>query len=327
MPARSLTEGVALTLVTAATAAPSLHNTQPWRFRLDRAARTVHVHSAPRLQLPATDPDGRAVHISVGAALRNLQAAAVHQGWEPVTRLLPCPGTPDLLAAVRLAGPPRAALLQRPDLHRAIWRRRSSRLPFTPEPVPETVLTELADAARLDGAELHRPGPGERADWLRLTAEAELRNSLDPARRAESGSCVSGPRRDWGLPAYACGPADSAGLLPVRAFDPERPRGHTVFESEPQLLLLTTAHDSPADWLRAGQALQHVLLVLTLHGVRASLLHQAMEWPDLRRRLARPGARHHVPQVLLRVGYGPAGFPTPRRPAPTVLDELVRLPA
>ncbi|MFD0352072.1 hypothetical protein ACFQ0M_49835 [Kitasatospora aburaviensis] len=55
-----------------------------------------------------------------------------------------------------------------------------------------------------------------------------------------------------------------------------------AYESEPQLLLLTTRHDGRADWLRAGQALQHALLLLTLRGLRASLFHQAMEWPDLR---------------------------------------------
>jgi hypothetical protein len=64
------------------------------------------------------------------------------------------------------------------------------------------------------------------------------------------------------------------------------------------------------DWLRAGQALQRVLLAATRHGVRTSMLHQAMEWPDLRAAMA--GSRRRCrPQLLIRFGYGPDGGSTP----------------
>jgi hypothetical protein len=97
----------------------------------------------------------------------------------------------------------------------------------------------------------------------------------------------------------------------MREFGPGRAKA--VFEPDPQLLLLTTPHDHRADWLRAGQAMQHALLLLTLHGLRASLLHQALEWPDLRARMTQTSTERCAPQMLLRIGYGPAGFPTPRR--------------
>lgn len=302
-------------LIAAASAAPSLHNCQPWRFRLDRTTRTVFVHALPQRAPVLTDPDTRAVHISVGAALGNLQAAAVHLGWEPVVRLLPRPEQPDLLATVRLAGPPRAALLRRPDLYQAIWRRRSSRLPFSTEPVPGAVLAELAEAARLDGADLHRPGPSERRALLDLTARAERRNLHHPGRHAENLAALTAPGTHVGIPAYALGPQDSTGTVPLRTFAGPTdglPRERAAFEADPQLLMLTTRHDRRADWLRAGQALQHVLLLLTLHGLRASMLHQALEWPDLRAQMADPEHGRCAPQMLLRIGYGPAGCPTPR---------------
>ncbi|WP_457030497.1 Acg family FMN-binding oxidoreductase [Kitasatospora sp. P5_F3] len=301
-------------LVAAAAAAPSIHNSQPWRFGSTQEAGVLAVHAAPERALPLTDPDTRALHISVGAALCNLKAAAIHLDREPVIRLLPHPDEPDLLATVRLAGRPRAGLLRRPDLHQAIWRRRSSRLPFSLVPVPEAVLNELTEAARLEGAELHRPGPAERARLLGLTAVAESRNVLDPGRRAESLAWTAGSGDTHGLPAYAFGPQDVTGRLPMRSFggQDQPPRDRAAFESDPQLLLLTTRHDRRADWLRAGQALQHVLLLLTLHGLRASMLHQALEWPDLRARTTTTDAGRCAPQMLLRIGYGPAGFPTPR---------------
>ncbi|WP_324607621.1 Acg family FMN-binding oxidoreductase [Streptomyces sp. NRRL WC-3742] len=296
----------------------------PGGSAFDAPARTIHVHAASRYALRATDPDARALHVSVGAALCNLAAAAVHLGREPVVRLLPRPEVPDLLATVRLAGRPRAALLRRPDLYRAIWRRRSSRLPFSPEPVPGTVLAELTAAARLDGADLRRPDRHERTRLLDLTAEAERRSTTDPERRAETLACITDPKDTRGLPAYAIGPQDTAGQLPMRAFAGQQDglvRQRAAFEPDPQLLLLTTGHDRRADWLRAGQALQHALLLLTLHGLRASMLHQALEWPDLRPRMAVTSPDRCAPQMLLRIGYGPAGYPTPRHHAAALFGQ------
>ncbi|MBP0450550.1 hypothetical protein J5Y04_13475 [Kitasatospora sp. RG8] len=90
------------------------------------------------------------------------------------------------------------------------------------------------------------------------------------------------------------------------------PRERAAFEGDPQLRMLTTRHDRRADWLRAGRALRHVLLLLTLHGLRASMLHQALERPDLHAQLASPEHGRCAPQMLLRIAYGPAGCPTPR---------------
>jgi hypothetical protein len=92
-------------LLRSATLAPSMHNTQPWRFRVLRASQTIELHADPSRMLPYGDPHGRAVHIACGAALFNLRLAVAVAGREPVVRLFPDPGQPQLLAALRLAGP------------------------------------------------------------------------------------------------------------------------------------------------------------------------------------------------------------------------------
>ncbi|MER7181367.1 hypothetical protein ABT404_18120, partial [Streptomyces hyaluromycini] len=109
--------------------------------------------------------------------------------------------------------------------------------------------------------------------------------------------------------------------VPMRDFGAHRHRDALTavpFERHPCLFVLSTDHDSRADWLRAGQALEHVLLVATAHGVQASLLHQALEWPDLRDQLIPPAnGRPRHPQMVIRAGYGPDGPPSPRLPVPT----------
>ena len=73
-------------LVAAATLAPSMHNTQPWRFRYEPASQTIELYADPARMLRFGDPDGRAAHIACGAALLNLRLAAVVAGRQPVLR-------------------------------------------------------------------------------------------------------------------------------------------------------------------------------------------------------------------------------------------------
>ncbi|HEY4853290.1 MAG TPA: nitroreductase family protein, partial [Streptosporangiaceae bacterium] len=91
-------------LLQAAVAAPSMHNTQPWRFRVRHASRTIELRADLARQLPCSDPDGRGVHIACGAAVFNLRLAAAVAGWQASVLLLPDAGTPLLLATIRLGG-------------------------------------------------------------------------------------------------------------------------------------------------------------------------------------------------------------------------------
>ncbi|WP_042418211.1 Acg family FMN-binding oxidoreductase [Streptacidiphilus anmyonensis] len=312
-------------LVSAAVAAPSMHNTQPWRFRLEPRTHTVEIRAALDRELRAEDPEGRGLHVSVGAAAFNLRLAVAHRGWEPVLRLLPDPHEPQLLASVRLTGRSSSAAGTRArDLYDQIWRRHSSRQPFSPQAIPRALRAELVDAAHTEGALLHLPDLDESRRLLALTREAEVRTTTDRARREESRRWVRPPAATgFGIPPEALGPQDAAGHVPMRDFTSLQPSTRLPslpFEPRPQVAVLSTAHDRRADWLRAGLALQHVLLLATRDQVRTSLLHQAIEWPDLRWMLrdTRNGPEHV--QMLIRLGYGPDGPTTPRAAASSTVD-------
>ena len=103
-----------------------MHNTQPWRFPVRDAGRTIELRADSAQQLPYSDPSGRAAHIACGAALFNLRLAAAVAGQGADVRLLPDPREPLPLATVQLAGPYRAAPAQS-ELHAAIDPRQTNR--------------------------------------------------------------------------------------------------------------------------------------------------------------------------------------------------------
>jgi len=323
MPTAVLDAWTLEALVSASVAAPSIYNTQPWRFRLDPDTITLEIRAATDRGLRHTDPAGRALHVSVGCALLNLRIAVAHFGWQPVTRLLPRPDEPDLLATVRLGGPARSSA--NPRLYDALWQRHSSRFPYADRPLPTAVLAELAEAAHAEGALLGRPGPAGTDRLLHVIREAEQRNTADPDRAAESRRWVQDPdHTGLGVPPGAVGPQDHRDRLPMRDFGAHRnpaALASRTFESRPSIAVLSTAHDRRTDWLRAGQALERVLLVATVYGLKASLLHQALEWPDLRERLlTTPDERGAHAQMVIRLGYGPEGPDSPRRTAAQALE-------
>lgn len=318
MRTRDIDAPAVQTLLAAAVAAPSIHNTQPWRFGLDADNGSVEVRTAAGRRLPLTDPDLRARHLSVGAAVFNLRVAAAYLGWVPVVRLLPAEDDPELLAIVHLAEADGDGTPSLRPLYEAVERRHSSRLPFTGRPVPEAIVTEMVAAARTQGARLEVPDIVRTRRLLRLTQAGEVRNASHPGRTEEAHGWLSTPGLDcgYGIPVTAVGALDASGRIPMRDFTGQLPVPHLPalpFERHAQVALLWTARDRPEDWLRAGQALQHVLLTATSYGVRTSILHQAMEWGDLRAAVS--GSRRRCPQLLIRFGYGPEGGRTPRAAA------------
>ncbi|TMS00276.1 Acg family FMN-binding oxidoreductase [Nonomuraea basaltis] len=298
-------------LLVAAGQAPSVLNTQPWRFRV-AGHELVELYSDAERRLRVSDPRGRSRHVSCGAALFNLRLAVRTAGRRPMVFLLPAPEEePDLLAAVRVGAALPATAEQR-ELYDLIPVRRTSRRPFFDRRIPPAVMAELRLAASREGARLVPLDRHGTADTLDYAAMAEDELSHDHDYRAElSAWTMRGALYD-GVPDYAHGPHALRDPSPTRHFG--RQHGAARFEERPQLSVLTTAGDRPVDWLRAGQALQRVLLVAARHGVSASFLNQPLDLRDMRRRRD-PHHRRGHPQMIIRFGYGPYVSRSPRRPA------------
>jgi iron-sulfur cluster repair protein YtfE (RIC family) len=308
--------------------APSSHNSQPWRFRVIEDAVELLVDRTRAL--PVVDPDDRELVMSCGAALFTLRTAIRHHGYGHDLELFPDEADPDLLARIRLGRaltPSRAEKL----LFWAISARHTNRNAFETRPVPPELLAELRQAAKAEGAQLRVIEDDEQRRLLAdLVAEGDKRQFADPRFRRELSAWMHGSRRNLrdGMPVDALDiPAPVAPFAPlvIRTFDlGNRTAAHDreIADGSPVLAVLGTADDGPRDWLAAGQAVARVLLRATQDEVSASFLNQPVEVAELRAAVARL-AGVGVPQLVLRLGYGPAVKPTPRRP----LGEVVLVDA
>ena len=128
--------------------------------------------------------------------------------------------------------------------------------------------------------------------------------------------------RDDGVSAALIGPLDESGSLPLREFPADHGDGGrrrtAQFEAHPLVAMLYTQRDSPAQWLRAGQALQRVLLTATVRGVSVQPITQPLEVPDLREMVTDARGRRHA-QVGLRLGYAAPAVASRRRDLSEVL--------
>ena len=318
------------TAVELASLAPSVHNTQPWRFTWDGSALTVH--EDPARSLPVLDPTGRERRISCGSVVLMARLAFAALGYDVEAELHPWTADdPYRLATLHVRGRTEAAPEDR-ALAEAIPRRTTDRDPFDARPLPAELLTALHAAAEQEGAFLHVLGEESRSVTVELQvllSHADDSQRADPAYLEELAAWRR-EREAEGVPARALPsvPAELRGsswaLRDFTAAEPHSPAAATEPPpaEHPAVVVLMTRGDGPDDWLTAGQALGRVLLRATVDFVAAQPLTQVLEVPVLRARMRHVlgGVAH--PQMLLRLGYGHAG-PTSRRRPPEDTVELV----
>lgn len=300
----------------AATRAPSVHNTQPWRFVV--APPRIELYLDRERVLAVADAEAGEARLSCGAALLNLRVALQAAGRGVVVDLLPDAARPDLLARVRVAGA-RPATPEVRSLAVAIERRRTNRRPFTDRPVPAPHRAALVRAAGAEGAQLVLlDTPVALEAFAALLRRADHIQEEDPAFQQELLTWTAGGyARPDGMPPTAGGPRPlGTPLLKLRDY-PAPVDAEREFEQEPLVAVLVTAGDTALDQVRAGQAMQRVLLVATAAGLSVSFLSQPVEVPYTRAAM-RTLLGGRFPQTALRIGYGDQSAPTPRRPVAEV---------
>jgi hypothetical protein len=297
--------------------APSVHNTQPWRFVVRDGGLDVNADWTRRLTV--LDPRGRQLLMSCGCAVLNARVSLAATGYGVVVERFGDIARPDLVARIVPSGTrdPQPTLAR---LDPAIDTRQTNRRRFTDETVPDEVIETLRAAAHIEGAELFQITRQEhRLALVTLSQMADRIENADPGYRAELRRWTSDdPRRLDGVPAFAVPrvTGNSHDDIPLRDFD-TRGMGwlpdETRSSSRQCLVLLGTYADNPAAWERCGEALERVLLEISRLGYTSSPLTQVIEVPRTHNALREQLGLSMHPHILLRIGRAPLTTPTRRR--------------
>lgn len=307
-----------------ASLAPSVHNTQPWHFVV--RPEVLELHADNDRQLRALDPTGRQLVISCGCALFNARVGLAADRVVQVDRL-PDPGKPDLLALLTVLDEP-APWTPLVRLDPMIERRHTNRRDFFDEDVPPDVIYELTTAAEQEEASLvHIVEPEQKLVAAQLSQEAEAIQNADPRYRAELQAWTTTDlKRTDGVPVYAI-PHTDARSEPealVRNFDVAGkgwlPRLKQSSLSH-CLMVLGTAESTRSAWLRAGEALQRILLEATRLDCVVSLASQVAEVPSTRDRLRKELDLEFHPLLLMRIGRAAPTPASKRRDLTTIISE------
>jgi nitroreductase len=303
--------------------APSIHNSQPWLWRLGE--HTVHLYADAGRHLPHTDPARRELILSCGAALQHFTMALAALGWQAQVHRLPNPADPDHLASIELIAC--AGSEQDIALAAAIPRRRTDRRWYSSWPVPGGDLALMASRAARNGVMLRRVESPRSLGAL--MADAMREHAGDTEYLAELamwsgryGSVAGVPARNTPVPSHADFPARvfAGPALP-------QPPGAEARDDAGVVVVLATATDDNLALLRAGEATGVVLLTATALGLSSCPLTEPLEI-DATRDTVRSTVLDGdgFPQMLMRIGWAPLNADplpaTPRRPLSEVVQRL-----
>lgn len=303
------------TVLHLAARAPSVHNSQPWRWRV--GASTLELFADPDLQLGSVDPDGRGLILSCGAALHHCVVALAALGWQARVHRLPDPADGGHLASIELAA--RETDQVDVTLAAAIPRRRTDRRYYSGWPVPVADIALMGARAARAGVMLRQVDALDKLNAVVTRAVAEHAADYDYQQELATWSGRYGSLA--GVPAHST-PAPVAGIgIPPRIFaDPAlaQPAGASPAADRAVMLALGTKADDRLARLRAGEATSLVLLTATALGLASCPVTEPLELADTRALIGRDVfGSSGFPQMLLRVGWAPINAdplpPTPRR--------------
>ena len=283
--------------------APSVHNTQPWMWRVGE--QSLHLYANHDLNLPHTDPDARDLMLSCGAALNHCMVALAALGWQSKIRRFPNSAEPDHLAVIELHRHPTSETDV--ALAAAIPRRRTDRRNYSWWPVPQRDIALMGARAARAGVTLRRVDALD--NFKSIVADAAWQHRTDHDYLAELTTWSGRYASTAGVPARSAPQPDTTAAIPARSFAgavlAQSPDADPT-EDNAIVIALGTAEDDTMSRLRAGEATSLVLLTATAAGLASCPITEPLEIAETRAEVQADvfGAEAY-PQMLLRIGWAP----------------------
>jgi nitroreductase len=312
------------TVLSLATRAPSVHNSQPWRWLV--GAESLHLYADRTRSLTETDPDGRDLMVSCGAALHHCVVALAALGWQAKVHRFPNSADPDHLAVVEVFDRPASALDV--ALAAAIPVRRTDRRHYNDWLVPTTDIALMGARAARAGVMLRQVESLPKLQHI--VARAVFQHATDYDYLRELNTWSGRYASFAGVPARSTPKSDPTAVIPARIFAGPalaQPAEAIAADDGAVVLALGTKDDDDLARLRAGEATSLVLLTATAQGLASCPVTEPLEIPATRAAVQNDVfGTNGFAQMLLRIGWAPVNAEplpsTPRRPLAEVVESL-----
>ena len=310
-------------LVRYATLAPSSHNTQCWKFRIEDASISILPDLSRRC--PAVDPDDHHLFVSLGCSAENLIQAALANGLTGNVTFDAAGGN-----ALRISLESTRAVTS--TLFLAIPERQSTRAEYDGKPLTRQELELLEKAGTESGVRLIFFTDREAMEKvLEYVVQGNTTQMNDRAFVEELKAWIrfSGDeavRTRDGLYSASSGHPSLAPWLGKLLFDffftpnNENDKYAKHVRSSAGIAIFVADDAGPAHWVEVGRSYERFALQSAALGIRNAFLNQPVEVPALRSQFATLlGVGNRRPDLVVRFGRGPKLPPSLRRPVQAVL--------
>jgi hypothetical protein len=304
--------------------APSIHNSQPWRWVA--STTVVDLLADTNRIVRSHDSSGREAIMSCGAALDHFRVAMAAAGWNSNIEQFPNPNKLDHLASIDFTPLDYVTDAWREGAD-AILHRRTDRLPFRAPKDWESFEPVLRSSFHSDLVTLDVLADDARPKLVEASRLTDSLRRYDDTYHHELQWWTTPFRQSEGVPQTALisrsehQRVDVGRSFPVSGYGDRR---RATPQDEAKILVLSTPEDSQQDALNCGQVLSTVLLDCTMAELATCTLTHITELEASRDIIRKLIGKPSFPQALIRVGIAPTNeetpAPTPRRSLSEVLE-------
>lgn len=297
--------------------APSSHNTQPWKFRIDD--NRIDLFMDETRWLKVCDDDQRELHISVGCCLENLLVAADHFGVRYQVDYLPDSSNP--MHAVGVEFMDGAKEGGDSKLFQMIPVRHTNHSEYDGRPIPEDILEQLSGCC--DEPKIHLQLTSDDAIKQKVDAlvvQADAMEFADPAFREELGYWIG--QGVFGT-SWLMSKIGKLAVTHINMGCSTAKKDSAVLMSSPVLGLISSKDNSRETQIKVGQIYQRLSLLAASFGIWCQPMSQIVQVEETKQEVAKLQPDSHLfPQLPFRLGFGePEKHRTPRRSVEEVLVE------
>ncbi|MBC7943002.1 hypothetical protein H7X68_00670 [Candidatus Saccharibacteria bacterium] len=305
-------------LIAYAIKAPSGHNSQPWKFKIE--GNVVEIYPDYSHELPVVDPDHRELFISLGCAAENLVLAG--KAWGLNARVYTPSGVDD---AIRVEFTKGLAL----DAHWLLLmdKRQSNRHKYTGKPIPQADLTRLQNVEGEVGIKAKIvTDQSAKLQLVELVQEANSEQMKNQAYKDELITWMRFNKREArtkgdGLTYAVLGnpalPFRAIGSMIVKSFlkpDKQNSRDNALLDSSSAFMVFSIQKNDKTNWIKLGRYFERIALTATELGIVNSHYNQPFETKSLEGKVnSLTFLNGSYPCLMIRLGYAKPMPYSPRR--------------